>query len=541
MLVMMKTCLRKLFFLVSLSLPFNMEAQVLKETLGETFERRVVAKGLSDPWEIIYGPDKKLWITETKGYRVSLIDPATGKKQIILDLNAEKNFPRYDIIADEIDGGKKLPQGGLMGMALHPRLLKDKPYVYLAYVYYFSGADKNQQDNNTGGGKNYYKAKIARYRFDREAQKLTDPVVLCDTIPANNDHNGGRLLIAPVNEKLYLFYAVGDMGAGQFDNGGRKNHAQDISSYEGKILRFNIEPDAEIKFADQWIPDDNPFNSTTQSAVWSVGHRNPQGLAYAVIGNKGKIYSSEHGPYSDDEINIIEKGKNYGHPLVIGFNDGNYNGLAAGVSDKKEYPGKWHTSYPFIQNENANVEKIGKENYSNPIFTLYPNSNQFLSSLYEKRVSGTAEDVKWPSEAPSSIEFYNSTAIPGWEKSLLLPTLKGNKIIRLQLNATGDVVVGDTINYFKAKVRYRDIAVSDDGLKIYAVTDSSSVTSGPTEENSEKTYMGGSVIEFSYQAKSNKANNNNNSKKQNSNDLKAQKQPLIERKRGKLELRKEQE
>jgi len=533
----MKTFIRILFCLVSLSLPLEITAQELKGPLGETFTRRIIAKGFSDPWQITFGPDKKLWITETKGYRVSVIDPTTGKKKIILDLHSEKNFPRYDLIADEIDGGKKLPQGGLMGMALHPRLLQDKPYVYLAFVYYFSGADKEKKVSNESG-KDYYKAKITRYRYDTKAQKLTDPVVLCDTIPANNDHNGGRLLLAPINNKNFIFYAVGDMGAGQFDNGGRTNQAQNTGSYEGKILRFNTEPDADSKPSDQWVPNDNPFNASSQSAVWSVGHRNPQGLTYGIAGNKGIIYSSEHGPYSDDEINIIQKGKNYGHPLIIGFNDGNYNGLAAGVSDKNEYPGKWHTSYPLIQNENLNVEKIGKENYSNPIFTLYPNSNQFLTSLYEKRVSGTAEDIKWSSEAPSGIQFNNSTAIPGWEKSLLLPTLKGNKIVRLKLNATGEAIVGDTVNYFKAKVRYRDIAISDDGLKIYAVTDSSAVTSGPTQENSEKIYLGGAIIEFAYRAGSNKTSHD--SEKQN-NNLKAQNQAKTERKKRRIEIKKEQE
>jgi len=80
MLVVMETFLRKLLFLICLCLPFVIKAQVIKGPMGETFERRVIAGGLSDPWEITYGPDKKLWITETKGYRVSLIDPGTGKK-----------------------------------------------------------------------------------------------------------------------------------------------------------------------------------------------------------------------------------------------------------------------------------------------------------------------------------------------------------------------------------------------------------------------------------------------------------------------------
>src|SRR5690606_33381973 len=119
------------------------------------------------------------------------------------------------------------------------------------------------------------------------------------------------LLAAPHREGLFLFYSTGDMGAGQFSNGARTNHAQNADSYEGKILRFNLEPD---KSSAPWIPDDNPFNGRVESAVWSIGHRNPQGLAHALIGDRDLLYASEHGPYSDDEVNLIEPGANYGHP-----------------------------------------------------------------------------------------------------------------------------------------------------------------------------------------------------------------------------------
>src|SRR4028119_2540937 len=102
---------------------------------------------------------------------------------------------------------------------------------------------------------------------------------------------------------------MGDMGSGQFDNANRPNRVQDLKSYEGKILRFNTEVDGDRDASEGWIPNTNPF----KNAVWTSGHRNPQGLAFAA----GKLYSCEHGPYSDDEVNLIEKGANYGHPLVI--------------------------------------------------------------------------------------------------------------------------------------------------------------------------------------------------------------------------------
>jgi glucose/arabinose dehydrogenase len=108
-------------------------AQTVTGPRGEIFTRRIVARHLSDPWEVTYGPDGYLSLTEAKGYRVSHLDPATGTKTVLLDLSHERQFPRYDKVPDQVDGGKPWPQGGLMGMALHPQLLQGQPYVYLAY------------------------------------------------------------------------------------------------------------------------------------------------------------------------------------------------------------------------------------------------------------------------------------------------------------------------------------------------------------------------------------------------------------------------
>src|SRR5205085_7369385 len=138
----------------------------------------------------------------------------------------------------------------------------------------------------------------------------------------------------------------------------KHNKDQKMNDYKGNILLFNTEPDKDAGLYDRWIPDDNPFNAIRQNAVYSYGHRNPQGLAYALVGNSGRLYESEHGPYSDDEINIIEQGKNYGHPLIIGFADGNYDNLAAGVTEHESLPGVWHTTYPQIGSEQDNVKAI---------------------------------------------------------------------------------------------------------------------------------------------------------------------------------------
>ncbi|MBE7170843.1 MAG: PQQ-dependent sugar dehydrogenase [Williamsia sp.] len=477
-----------------LALPLRAQKEVTGP-MGEKFSMRIVATNLSDPWEITYGPDHYLWITESKSYRVSRLDPATGAKTIVLDLSNERQFPRYDKLQKET-GGKPWPQGGLMGLALHPQLLSGKPYVYLSYHYRFAGAADTGKGCAVNFGGCYFTARIVRYQYDPASQKLLNPVVLCDTIPASSDHNGGRLVLAPVGGKPYLFYGIGDMGAGQFDNGGRPNHAQQKEVYEGKLLRFNTEADGDAGHYNQWIPNDNPFNGAGQSAVWSYGHRNPQGLAYALIGDSGRLYEGEHGPYSDDEINIVEKGKNYGHPLIIGFADGNYDGLAASVSPYKELPGNWHTSYPLISSEQGNAKAIGT-NYRGPIKTFYPNGHSFLVSLFEQIRSG-AERPQWASEATSSLDVYTSEEIPGWKNSLLLPSLKHGHLVRVKLNAAGNAITGDTLTYFKAQARYRDLAISPDGKKIYIATDSAAISSGPSKGDPKQVSMMGCIVEYSY-------------------------------------------
>jgi glucose/arabinose dehydrogenase len=216
------------------------------------------------------------------------------------------------------------------------------------------------------------------------------------------------------------------------------------------------------------------------------------------------LYSSEHGPYSDDEINRIEKAKNYGHPLIIGAADGNYDGLAAAATEHTSLPGVWHTTYPTIKSEKGNAAALGSPTYRDPIKTLYPLTNAFLTSVLTKIRGKAPQEPEWPSEAPSSVAVYTSAAIPGWQNSLLVPTLKEGKLIRLKLTASGTGVTGDTLTYFKMPVRYRDIALSPDGTRIYLAVDSTSVTSGPSKEDPQQISYKGCIVEFTYQGQGNK-------------------------------------
>jgi PQQ-dependent dehydrogenase (s-GDH family) len=478
------------------SLYISVDAQNKALKASPAFDIRIIADKLSDPWEITCGPDEQLWVTESKGYRVLQIDPKTGNRKVLLDLNREKNFARYDKIADAKDGGKPWPQGGLMGLALHPLLLQGKPYVYLAYIYHFKGADA-AGDGKQGKEGYQYLMKVVRFSYDLKDHKLVNGITISDTIPASNDHNGGRLAIAETGGKAYLFYGIGDMGAGQFLNGGRTNKGQNPSSYEGKVLRYNLEPLKTGGTETDWIPADNPVNTQRKNAVWSTGHRNPQGLAYAKINGKELLYSTEHGAYSDDEVNLIEKGSNFGHPLVMGYADGNYNGLAASVSDNKEFPGKWHTSYPLIGSEQENAKALGTA-YREPIKSFYPAAADTLNLLFDRLQHNIKAD--WTSFAPSSVAVYQSDGIPGWKNSLLIPTLKGARLLRLKLDDKGQLADEEVHEYLKGNVRYRDLAISADGLKIYLAVDSSSVTSGPSKEDPKQISYRGCIIEMKYKS-----------------------------------------
>jgi glucose/arabinose dehydrogenase len=248
------------------------------------------------------------------------------------------------------------------------------------------------------------------------------------------------------------------------------------------------------------VPNDNPFATPgQQNAVWTCGNRNAQGLAYAVVGGAGHLYETEHGPFSDDEVNLIERGKNYGHPLVIGYADNNYNGLAAGVTEHASLPGAWHTTYPFIESESANAAALGTS-YRDPIKTLYPNPNALLARVFDRSRRPDPNEPTWPSEAPSSLAVYTATAIPGWQNSLLIPTLKHGKLIRLQLNAAGTGIAGDTLTYFRAPVRYRDVALAPDGRRLYLATDSTSISSGPSKQDPKGTGCPGCILEFIYRS-----------------------------------------
>jgi PQQ-dependent dehydrogenase (s-GDH family) len=460
--------MKNIYTILLVSIFWGLSGQSTKD-----FTMRQVSCGFQMPWEITWGPDNFLWVTEARGYKVNRMNPDNGTITTIADLSSNKNFVNYPAVS---------PQGGLTGLALHPQLLTGKPYVYLSYIYrYDGGADISGY---------FFKTKVVRYTYNIAAQTLTNEEVLTDTISGSNDHNGGRMIIAPVGGVNYLFYSVGDMGAGQFSNANRTNNAQNPKIYEGKILRFNLEPDTDTGVFEKWTPNTNPFNiGNYQSAVYSIGHRNPQGFVFA----NNKLYEAEHGPYSDDEINIIESGANYGHPLVAGFADGNYNGAAVGFG----------TGVPMIASEQTNATIIGSS-YRNPLKSYFVESNTNIKSIYQNYVNNTVPVnnyyLSWNSIAPSGIDYYGSTTIPNWKNSLIVTSLKRRRIYRLQLDAAGTVITSDTLPLFEEQGRFRDIAISPDGKRIFVSCDSEGQTSGPTAGTTIDPINKGCILEFKYKS-----------------------------------------
>ena len=219
----------------------------------------VVATGLDTVWELAWGPDGFIWITE-RGGRVSRLDPQSGTVT-----------PAGQVAVSEIG------EGGLMGLAFHPDFAS-QPWVYVAHTYAAQGGTRNR---------------VIRMRFD--GTSLGPPMVLVADIPGSSIHNGSRLAVGP--DRL-LYVTTGDASDASI--------AQNRDALAGKILRLTLDG--------QPAPG-NPLGTRT----YSWGHRNPQGMAFAP---DGSLYITEHGPADNDEVNRIEAGRNYGWPAVHGRCDG---------------------------------------------------------------------------------------------------------------------------------------------------------------------------------------------------------------------------
>lgn len=461
-------------------------------------------------WEITYlTGDDSLWVTENRTYTIRKVHPGNGGSRVIANLASTADGGTITPISFRRTFNStqaNWPQGGMMGMAIHPEFMTNsaKRFVYVAYVHTYDGDLWALSGNTQTGHK--YTSRIVRLTYNSSTGQLESPVSLCDTLPGSNDHNSGRMIIATVGGTDYLFYTLGDVGAGQFVNVARTIKSQLLNSYEGKVLRFNLESTGSGTGLDPWIPDDNPYNNVApvngKSAVWNIGHRNIQGFAF---GNN-RLYGSSHGQFSDDEVNILEANKNYGHPRIQGFADGNYNNCHASLPTTDPDGGGpiplQNTSLPLITNEVADAATI--TNYQDPIFSFFaaPNGPDGTAGTIRNIYLNNPSNAGWPSIAPSGMDLYSGTKIPGWKNSLLLASLKRGYMMRLKLNAAGSAVIptagADTVSVFNTQNRFRDLAISPDGGTIFATVDKKGSTSGPTTTNAVSSNCSGCILKYTF-------------------------------------------
>ena len=328
------------------------------------YSLELVVPNLEIPWGIAYLPDNSLLITEKQG---ELIHFKNGKKTSI------QNVPNTYVRG----------QGGLMGIATHPDFVKNN-------IIFFTQSSSVESEESGGN--------TALYRAVLQDNALQDVTLLYKAKPntKKGTHFGSRIVF---DNYGYLYFTIGDRGK-------RDENPQDLSKDGGKVYRLMENGD---------IPTDNPFVfvKDAKTAVFSYGHRNPQGMTKHPV--TGEIWTHEHGPRGGDEINIVQAGKNYGWPSITYGK--NYSGTT--ITKDKALPGMEQPLYYWI-----------------------------------------------PSIAPSGMAFVHNSKYADWEGNLVVGSLKFNYLERL--------VIENNSVVFREKIaadigRVRDVILGADGFLYLAV------------------------------------------------------------------------
>jgi glucose/arabinose dehydrogenase len=335
-------------------------AQVFHSTAGD-FALETVAKGLDHPWSLAFLPDGRMLVTERPG-RIRIV-ARDGKLSPAL-----AGVPKVFAAS----------QGGLHDVILDRDFGQNRT-IYFCYA------------EPAGSGA---RTALARARLMDEGTPRLDAVEVIfrqEGPLSSGNHFGCRIVHAPDGN---LFLTTGDHFTA-------RDQAQNLGNHLGKLIR--IRPDGSV-------PPDNPFvgRAGAKPEIWSYGHRNAQGLALHPA--SGKLWEHEHGPRGGDEINLIEKGKNYGWP-VIGYGI-DYSGA------------KIH-------------ESTRKEGMEQPLWYWVP------------------------SIAPSGMAFYTGDLFPAWRGNLFVGALASQLLARLELD--GDKVVKEERLLRELRERIRDVRQGPDG------------------------------------------------------------------------------
>jgi len=357
------------------------------------FLREKEYEALNDPPRPSARPTEELYSTEEHDFR---LEKVVEMQDVIWSMEF---LPDGRILAAQLDGhlwlidGDDNPervggtpdiwrsgQGGLMEVALHPDY-EDNGWIYLAYA------------ENTGARENGRTAgmtAIVRGRIDDGRWVDEEPIF--HTSEAHHISGGLHFGTRLVFRDGYLYFPIGDRG--------RRDMAQDLTRPNGKIHRIRD---------DGRIPEDNPFydHPNALQSIWSYGHRNPQGLDLDPA--TGALWSTEHGPRGGDELNLVEKGKNYGWPVIT--HGMNYNGQP--ITDRTAAPGMEQPVHYWV-----------------------------------------------PSIAVCGIDFYEGADFPGWEGDLFISGLVTQELQRFRLQ-NGEVVEREIV--LNDQGRVRDVHAGPDG------------------------------------------------------------------------------
>lgn len=321
-----------------------------------------LASGLNHPWGMVFLPDQSLLLTERSGAirhfdKGKLSAPLAGVPEVVASY-----------------------QGGMLDITIDPDFATNNT-LYFCFSRAGEGGSSSAVAKATLGD-----GAIDNVEIIFEAAPKVD----------NGFHFGCRLAF---DANKHLFVSLGDRGS-------FKEEAQNTDNHFGALLR--IQPDGTV-------PKDNPFVNGKAPEIYSYGHRNIQGLT--VHPTTGRVWAMEHGPKGGDEVNLIDKGLNYGWPVI---------------------------SYGINYDDTIITDLTAKEGMEQPV-------------LY------------WdPSIAPSGMVFYTGNAFPEWQGDLLVGALKFTHLRRIRMQ--GDVP-GEQVEYLRDRnERIRDVEVGPDGL-IYLLTD----------------------------------------------------------------------
>jgi glucose/arabinose dehydrogenase len=355
---------------------------------GAAFDVTVLAKGLEKPWAVEPLPNGDFLVTEKPG-RLRIV---SSKGEVGPPIGGLLPVGSGGVSAASGQGG--LPpitargQGGLLDVALSPSFARDR-------TIFWSFSEQREGGSGTS---------VARGVLTEDRRNLEQVRVIFRALPTydNGLHFGSRLAFGPDG---MLYVTLGD----RFDKPNRPK-VQQLDAHLGKVIRIN---------ADGSVPADNPFAGRAGALpeIWDLGHRNVQSSAFD---ERGRLWTVEHGAKGGDELNLIEKGKNYGWPLVTYGEEYSGEAFAGAVT--------------------------AREGFEQPVYY-------------------------WdPVIAPSGMEFYTGDAFPAWRGSLFVGGLVSQRLVRLVIE--GNRVVGEEHLLSERGKRVRDVRQGPDGA-LYVVTDES--------------------------------------------------------------------